>query len=55
MAPYEFAISIERVAADNSQPEGFRVFCALFLLMIFASLRFCDTSEVADIRRANSA
>ena len=55
MAPYEFAIATERVSADNSQPEGRRLFCALFLLVIFASLRFSDTIEVVDIWRTKSA
>ena len=55
MAPYEFIISLGRIAPDNSQPEGFRLFCALFLLAIFASLRFSDTIEVADMWRTKTA
>ena len=55
MAPYEFVVILERVASGNSQLEGFRLFRALFLIMIFASLRFPETIDVSDLRRTKSA
>ena len=54
MVPSEFVLKIERIAADNSIRADFRLFCALCILMIPASLLFSDTIEVADIWRAQT-
>ena len=44
----EFVILLERVAVSRDTPFGLRYYAAMFVLMTLASLRFCDTRDVAD-------
>ena len=41
----EFVISLERAAGNRENPGGYRVYCALFALLAFSSLRFADTTQ----------
>ena len=44
----EFVMELERIATSSDVPFGLRYYAAMFVLMTLASLRFCDTRDVAD-------
>ena len=41
-------MELERIATSSDVPFGLRYYAAMFVLMTLASLRFCDTRDVAD-------
>ena len=42
----EFVISLERAAGNRDKPGGYLLYCALFALLAFSSLRFADATQV---------
>ena len=55
MGPPEFIIKLEEIARDKSKHYGLRLFCASFLLQVFASLRFSDAVEIETMRRTKAS
>lgn len=55
LMPLPLIMAMEKTAAPNANPTGLRVYCALFRLMSFASLRFPDLRQVVDNWVSNSA
>ena len=38
-------MALERAAGNRGNPTGYRLYCALFTLLAFSSLRFADTTQ----------
>ena len=53
--PFELLLAFERDAACGDHPFGFQLYCASFLLMAMASIRFADTMDVLSLWRSDSA
>ena len=51
----EFALALERRAADKEVLASERLYCALFSLRTLTSLRFGDTQQTASITRTSTA
>ena len=48
-------IRIRKQAVNANNPEGLRVYCSIFVLLIMASLRFADTADVSELWLAETA
>ena len=53
--PIDFAMVLEHLACGRSQQYALRRYCAMFVLMTMASLRFSDVREVTKLRTTESA
>ena len=51
----ELIIALERAAMNRDNTPGFRLYCALFLLLAFSSLRFADTTQVECVFNSGTA
>ena len=48
-------MALERAAGNRANPAGYRLYCALFTLLAFSSLRFADTTQVECVFNSGSA
>ena len=55
MMPLELILKLECTAVSNANPSGLRLYCSLFCLMTFASLRFSDLRQVTDLWASDTA
>ena len=55
MVPTEFIKDLEYATVNGEYPYLKRLFCALFLLQVYASLRFADTKKVSHIFASKTA
>ena len=53
--PLEFILAVGKAASDSSQCWGKRLFCSIYLVMVFMSLRFPDALEVETISKTDTA
>ena len=54
VVPLELAFALETYAGDGPNDRTISYFCSALCLMLFASLRFCDTIEIKEFWVANS-
>ena len=55
LPPYEFVLALEKAADSTKENPGIRLFAALFSLMTFASLRYCDALDVQYLWKTSTA
>ena len=53
--PLEFAMLLEKWAADSTKDKNIRFYCSGLCLLLFASLRFSDTIEIQKFWTTKSA
>ena len=53
--PLELILKLESVTLPSKFPSGLRLYCSLFCLLTYASLRFSDLRQVADVWSSDSA
>ena len=51
----EFVMALERAAGNRGNSYGYRLYCALFTLLAFSSLRFGDTTQVETLFNSGTA
>ena len=48
-APLDFVVKVEEAVTNEKYQSGEKLFCSLFLLQVFASLRYIDLDEVSSL------
>ena len=55
LMPLSLLTALEQTAVSNKYPTGLRLYCSLFCLMTYASLRFSDLRQVDDAWASGTA